>query len=1464
MRLSSLLPMLLLLVSPLTAQQNCEIFDLTATVVQVNPNNNCEFFVVLDFKYSGTSNTFTVNGNGTNYGTFEYSQVPLTLGPLFANPNSSSVFEFIVQDAEFQGCFDDVTIDVPACGIGSGCDIFDLTVDVGPCNFQDTTYALTLNFQFASSGVIGEFQVFSANGVSLGIFPLAALPLTIPNFPWGGGPFDVLTVCIVNQPNCCETITYNAPGCFNPGCGIVDLEVIPGNCVNDSTYKALIKFHVVNISSLTDTFQLFLDGVSQGFFGVNQLPLPILFPTNGNPHPVVKVCIDLPVIGLCCAEADFTAPDCFIPCAIHDLHVETDSCTTDSTFGVWLNFTVSDPTAVDSFDLWGNGQPLGQFGMDQLPLHIDDFLWNGLIFNQIRVCTGNLPGCCKELQFLAPDCLPYDSCEVTNIFVDTGNCTSDSTYQLFLNFNATNPGNGTFIVWANGTILDTFDLNEAPILIQDFPWNGGTHDIVTVCIGGGTNIPGTDPASLCCKSAEFPVPDCLGSCTISDLKLEIGDCDPATGTYPLTINFNFAHPGNDFFDVYSNGVLIGTFPLNQLPLTIPDYPSSGSIVDVIRVCINDHPDCCAVAEFQTPDCGDSCHIFNLVIDAGNCNLNSNTYPLFINFEVTDPGSDFFDVWANGQLFGTFPINQLPITIPNFPASGNASDHVKVCINDQPDCCIDETFLSPCSNLPCNIFDLVTEAGPCDTSNNTYSLFVNFQVTNPGNDFFEVWANGQFFGTYALSLLPFTIPNFPASGNAFDDIKICINDHPDCCVVKEFPSPCFDDQPCHIFDLEIVVGDCNAAGGFPVTIDFEVTNPGNDFFEIFINGQLFGFFPLNQLPFTIQNFPASGNPVDVIKICINDHPDCCVTEEIHAPNCDDDCAIHDLAVQTGDCNPDSTYNVWVNFIPVNTNITQFVVFGNGIPIGTFDINQLPLHIPSFPWDGMGPNDVLTVCMVTGPNDPDCCATIEFPIPACLPGGGNCDINDLHVDTGNCTSDSSYQLTFNFQVVNPIGNTFGVWANGQFLGMFGLGQLPITIQDFPWDGGAKDVLKVCMGVNTPGSPQCCAEIEFFVPDCLTNHDCEIYDLLVDTGDCTSDSAYNLLLNFQVQNPLSNLFGVWSNGVLLGNYNLNQLPLPLNILWNGGTHDVIKVCMIDTSGSYGCCKTIEYPVPNCLGGGNCEIFGLVVDPGDCTSDSTYNLFINFQFVNPPSNMFGVWANGVFLGSFNVNQLPLNFPNFPWDGGPNDIVKVCFMNSSGGSNCCKTLEFAVPDCLNNGNDCHIWDVMAVRTPCLCGQFFVAITFNHANGSGSGFDLVGNGNVYGTYPYNVQQPIILGPFPGDGMTFYEFGVVDHELGDCEDGFVLGVVNCMTPVSEPGSASSLNISPNPASNWVNVAAMLENGVNIGQATVNIYHADGRLIQSQVIGNATNFQLDISNIPAGVYRLSVLGDSGRLEGSFVKQ
>ena len=132
-----------------------------------------------------------------------------------------------------------------------------------------------------------------------------------------------------------------------------------------------------------------------------------------------------------------------------------------------------------------------------------------------------------------------------------------------------------------------------------------------------------------------------------------------------------------------------------MPITIEDFESSGNDYDFIKVCINDNEECCKVAEFKAPNCeSKTCEISKLNLSSGACQTDS-TYSLTINFDYQNPGNDLFEVYTrNNNYIGYFRLDELPLTIADFKKSGKDYDYVKVCINDQENCCKEEEILSP--------------------------------------------------------------------------------------------------------------------------------------------------------------------------------------------------------------------------------------------------------------------------------------------------------------------------------------------------------------------------------------------------------------------------------------------------------------------------------------------------------------------------------------------------------------------------------------------------------------------------------------------------------------------------------------------------------------------------------------------------------------------------------------------------
>ena len=193
---------------------------------------------------------------------------------------------------------------------------------------------------------------------------------------------------------------------------------------------------------------------------------------------------------------------------------------------------------------------------------------------------------------------------------------------------------------------------------------------------------------LGCSELEEP-------CLLGEIEVTAGECVNDT-TFQVTLSFNYLNAKNDFFEVFNREEeSIGYFKLSELPVTIHNFRLSGNDLEYLKVCINDNPDCCEIAEFQAPVCASqNCVIGDLILDPGEC-TGENTYNLYLNFEYENADNDLFNVYGReDKLIGTYHLSELPITIEDFEGSSGDYDFIKVSINDQPDCFKAEEFQAP--------------------------------------------------------------------------------------------------------------------------------------------------------------------------------------------------------------------------------------------------------------------------------------------------------------------------------------------------------------------------------------------------------------------------------------------------------------------------------------------------------------------------------------------------------------------------------------------------------------------------------------------------------------------------------------------------------------------------------------------------------------------------------------------------
>ena len=517
-----------------------------------------------------------------------------------------------------------------------------------------------------------------------------------------------------------------------------------------------------------------------------------------------------------------------------------------------------------------------------------------------------------------------------------------------------------------------------------------------------------------------------------------------------------------------------------------------------------------------------CEITDLVVTPGPC--ENGTFFVTLNFQANGVSGEGFKVQGNGINYGIFNYSNLPITIG--PLSGNGVTPYEFVVRDllHPDC--SDFFVLgsvSCGGSACEISNIFAEAHLCD-NDGKYYLDIEFDGQGTGNAGFKIKANNLLFGPFDYGQSFYTIGPLQ-SGQTYE---IIIRDvqYPDCQGWIVF-GPVFCGNECQIFDLVADVSECNEEGQFFVTLDFEHDNTGNEGFKVFGNGNVYGYFEYDDLPVTLGPF-QTNNPHLEFAVADLQHPDCHDFVVIETPDCgasNGDCAITELVAEVHPCLSNGTFFVTLDFQHQNTS-GFFVVKGNGVNYGTFSYSSLPISIGPLAGNGTTVYEFL----VRDLHFENCKKAISIGTVDCS-GSGDCQINDLVVEPGECHPDGTYNLVVQFEYEHPTNSHFDVFHNGSPAGYFPLTNVPATLHHVQGNGNAFQVIKVCINDN----PDCCATVEYETPDCEGAN-------LVWPGDTNADHVadhfdlLNIGLGFNAAGPHRTSQNVEWQGQAAANWNEN----------------------------------------------------------------------------------------------------------------------------------------------------------------------------------------------------------------------------------------------------------------------------------------------------------------------------------------
>ncbi|MEL6868090.1 MAG: hypothetical protein AAFP19_26950, partial [Bacteroidota bacterium] len=508
---------------------------------------------------------------------------------------------------------------------------------------------------------------------------------------------------------------------------------------------------------------------------------------------------------------------------------------------------------------------------------------------------------------------------------------------------------------------------------------------------------------------------------------------------------------------------------------------------------------------------------------------------------------------------------------------------------ETDQCFEEIVTEPvtCSN---NCLIEIGEYEILECGAGQFYLAIEYEYLNPVSEL-EVYANNQ--------LTPWSVfPNNslligPLTGDGSTEYEILLTDaEADNCFDSLYLAPvdCIGD--CEIYNVNALPLPCNAQGEYYVQLRFGNNNPGGSGFMVVGDGVFYGLFDYNQLPLTLGPF-SSGGPNLEFNVFDVENPMCIGFVEIESQVCDEDCELANLHVDFVEC--DGQIAVYELDVEYNQAVSDsFQLYYNNTPWQVRAYSDLPILI------GANPNQVGTVFNV-GLCDleyPNCCIFADVELADSCTIDPPCEISDLTVEAGLC-NDLTIEALIDFNVTQPVSDSFVVFINNQLYGTYPYSQRPLVVGPLPAIGPTVYEFIVC-----DAEDETCIGRYILEVNCVS--DCRINQLLVEPHSC--DNGFFIFdIDVSAQNT-SDSIQILINNEIIGDFTYTDFPIQAGpFLGDGQTNWYIGAFDLEFDNCF--LDTLLQPV-DCDFNPNCEIFDLTVETLDCTSDSTYNLLIDFNY--------------------------------------------------------------------------------------------------------------------------------------------------------------------------------------------------------------------------------------------------------------
>lgn len=1116
------------------------------------------FYFELDFDALGvfSGESFKVETSNGFLETYAYADLPVTVGPVLGYGEPVTVW---VYDTEGD-CGASQTIITPDCADGCVLEDVNLLIPAAGCN-NDGTYNIPMTVGNAQNGdTLIVTSLVTGYSETLTYGEPTGFNLQLSNWPSPPSGLDSLSICFANQPDCCAYVDFEVP-CDPVDCGLeAVVEVI------DCQPNGVLTFSVTttNDNPSGGPFVMIKIGnaFSYGLVGVNTTVEVGPFINPGTDEIMVLVeqwATQSSNSVFCEVEVPVDVSDCNPDCDIPDFEVTPQGCT--GIFGIYSAFIDLDETALNGapIDIYVNGD-LRWSEYTGGDLSLDIWAINpGDVQDVISICYSENPECCISK---GVDAIPCYCSDILNIVAEATPCDGDS-YYVELDLVASDFGN-IFILEVDGAFYGSYTFSELPLTIGPFEGNGAPLHLFAYPDGQ-------------CQPAETSIETqvCNPGCDIQAVFADATDCND-DGEYNLVLDleysgvptsFEVSIPGLGYSEVYG---------LNDFPVTIPGLPGDG---ETYQVNIG-ATDCNAFTEklFDAPACDVGCIFNNVIAEPHPC--EDGTFLVDIEVQVNDPGDLGYFIFADGEIFGPFDYSEPFVTLGPFAGDGVTVYDFLILDFANPTCFgYVEVGPKSCDNGgDCQILELAATPQDCN-GDGTYDLLVDIAVEEPQNDLlFWFYLNGDYIGQSTLAALPGELINLELVNTEEITFKACIFDQPDCCKEVVYTQPNCQVDACLITDVMAEFAFCDEQG-FYMELDFVSGNqPENGLYKIFGNGEIYDTLSYgDERPVVVGPFdPFTDNIYELI------------VEDLSGEGCSGftEFVAFDCPPLISGCFPLEAYAPFESPVGAGEDLIGAEPWGQLTYTTSENNEEGAVRIEeagAYPGFDAAEGKVVSfseailgiVLEPIAPNAPPRTVSIYY-----FEGAADSLLISLGAD---------FEAVFLPFVDDEIALENGITLRFEVVD-FNKGRMVFS-------GPVEELY-----FNTFNQY---ARVAFdnICVDGIESNACAIVQASAETNGCSGGEAYDLTVDFAVQNPGNDFFDLYnSNGELINFYELAELPLLLEGYGVGtGGVDSVKVCINDQPD---CCKWVAFEIPDCLGpDGACLDFepfaGFQSPPGDGTGE-------------------------------------------------------------------------------------------------------------------------------------------------------------------------------------------------------------------------------------------------------------------------